>query len=343
MEAVVAQPAGAITPASKQLVEKLTGSRILITGGTGFVGTAILATLDAAATSSSRIDVAIASRARPAEAANEVFRRLRPSWIPLDVSQGFEVPGSFDFVIHAASSSLAPPRGASPLASIDTIVGGTRNLIDWASHQVNPVRILHTSSGAVYGLQPPDMPAIPEGWAGEPVFASDTGGYAEAKRMAEYMLLLATRAGMIDAVNARLFAFVGPSLPRDAHFAVGNFLRDALAGGPVVIAGTGAPVRSYLYQEDMALWILKAMLAGESGRAYNVGSAEGRTLLDVATIVASAAGVGLECRGDPSADGARERYVPDVQRTTRELGVLEWTSLEDAIAMTLRRLSTAGD
>jgi dTDP-glucose 4,6-dehydratase len=137
---------------------------------------------------------------------------------------------------------------------------------------------------------------------------------------------------------ARCFAFVGPHLPLDAHFAIGNFIRDALAGGPVRISGDGTPMRSYLYAADLAVWLWTILFRGARNRAYNVGSPEDLSIKEVAERVASALNLDVEIQiAQPVKDSSRtSRYVPNTERVTKELGLIPHIELLNAIQRTVK-------
>src|SRR5262249_19404769 len=135
--------------------------------------------------------------------------------------------------------------------------------------------------------------------------------YGKAKLRAEKTAIAAGTAAGLDVVIARGFAFVGPHLPLDAHFAIGNFIRDALSGGPIQVRGDGTPVRSYLYAADMTIWLLRILFRGTAGTAYNVGSEEAIRVADLARLVAEELGPGLEVEiAQPAQGSPPDRYVP---------------------------------
>jgi dTDP-glucose 4,6-dehydratase len=216
----------------------------------------------------------------------------------------------------------------------DTIVDGMSNVLEVAAAADRP-RVLFTSSGAVYGRQPPEVPGLTEDYEPEPEALADLGAYHRGKREAERLGAAAVASGDADIITGRLFAFVGPHLQLDTHFAVGNFLRDALAGGPVVVGGDGTPFRSYQYAGDLVVWLLALLARGEAGRTYNVGSDDAMDIGTLARTVAAEVGdVEVEISGTPDPSQLAERYVPDCSRARTELGLTNSVDLEEAIRRT---------
>ena len=246
----------------------------------------------------------------------------------------FTAPGHHDLVVHAAASTRQVHTPVERTALYTSIVDGMERVIEVASDWNRP-RLLFTSSGAVYGRQPPDLEHVPEEYLGGPDPLDTAMSYHGAKRAAELRSVLATEAGDVETVIGRLFAFVGPLLPLDQHFAIGNFIRDALDGGPVRVGGDGTPFRSYQYAGDLVVWLLALLARGEAGRAYNVGSDDSLDIASLARQVAAELGdVAVEIHGTPDPSCPAERYVPDCTRARTELGLANATSLDEAIRRT---------
>jgi len=320
------------------LWDELRGERIFITGGTGFFGCWLLESL---AWANHRLNLGV--QAVVLTRSPQRFQCKAPHLAAdpaIQLLQGdvrdFAFPtGRFPFVIHAATEANAKLNTDQPLLMMDTILQGTRRALDFAA-ACGTQKFLLTSSGAVYGKQPPGMDRTPEDYSGAPDPMDPAAAYGLGKRTAEHLCALYARQYGLQAKIARCFAFVGPYLPLNIHFAVGNFIQNALAGEPIVIKGDGTPYRSYLYAADLAIWLWTILLRGESCRAYNVGSGEAISILELARLVVQVVDPRLNVNvlGVAVPGKLPERYVPDVTRAENELGLRVWISPQIAIQRT---------
>jgi dTDP-glucose 4,6-dehydratase len=242
----------------------------------------------------------------------------------------------FDYMIHAATDTIVRSNEDSQMKVFDTIVWGTRNILDYAV-RCKCKKFLFTSSGAVYGQQPPSMMNVSEDYSGGPDPLSPISAYGEGKRAAEQLCALYSNQYDLDCKIARCWAFVGPYLPLDAHFAVGNFIRDAVHGGPIVINSDGTSRRSYLYAADLVIALLKVLIEGVTCRPYNVGSSDALSIFEIAQIVA----VNFNPKPDiivakqPIAGIPPAYYVPSTQRIESELGFSTEINTQQAICKTI--------
>jgi dTDP-glucose 4,6-dehydratase len=235
------------------------------------------------------------------------------------------------------TTSLATFQNETPLAKFENIVIGTQRTLEFAV-KCRARKFLLTSSGAIYGRQPADVTHVAEDHAVAPEPTHTASAVGHSKRAAEFLTAAYGEQHGFDATIARCFSFVGKHLPLDLHYAIGNFMRDALEGGRVEVRGDGTQVRSYLYAADLVIWLLAILCNGAAGRAYNVGSDEDVTIADLAHRVARLAPVpvGVHVAGLPPRLPRPDRYVPSTARAQAELGLRQLISLDEAIARTLR-------
>jgi len=338
--------------------EDVADARLFITGGTGFFGRWLLATF---ARANDRFHLnakaTVLTRDPDGVRARIPWLRSHPaiSFHPGDV-RSFAFPaGRFTHIVHAATPASAAFNDGQPIEMLDTIVEGTRHTLDFARH-CGAGKFLLCSSGAVYGRQPPELERVAEDYAGGPDCLDPRSAYAEGKRIAELLCATYSRpAGSgetaIECKIARGFAFIGPYLPLDAHFAVGNFLRDAMAARPIVIQGDGTPYRSYLYAADLMIWLWTILAKGRSGRAYNVGSESAISIRDLAQVTVDSIAPGtpveipIHIKGTPIPGRLAERYVPSTARARSELQLQQYIDLPEALRRTAawHRLSHAAD
>lgn len=308
-------------------LDKWSDASILVTGGSGFVGSWLVASLIWAA---QRLKLGLTL---------QILSR-KPWLIPLEESRSLRlVQGDVldlpplarsDVIVHgAAVSSAAVGDGSDqPLQMAATIIDGTRALLEVAAG--SKARFLYISSGAVYGRQ--SVPVLSESDSLGPDPLDPNSAYGGAKRLAETWCAATTKDGQVEAVIARPFSFLGPRLPLDQHFAAGNFVADLIAGRPIRVTGDGTSVRSYLYAGELAEWLLTILSRGTAGRAYNVGSPEAVTIGDLATRVSRLSDPPLQVEVNGSTTGdTPHRYVPDVRLAANELGLQQRISLDEGL------------
>ncbi len=306
---------------------------MFVTGGTGFFGCWLLETFAFA-----NDQLALGAKLVALTRDPGTFRRKASHLAAhpaIGLLQGdvrdFAFPaGEFSHVIHAGTTSGAP---VPPGEMLDTITRGACRILDFTA-AAKTEKLLFTSSGAVYGPQPPDLERVPETYAGVPDAGSPNAVYGNGKRATELLFATAPHAGLESKI-ARCFAFVGPHLPLDAHFAIGNFIRDALAGGPIRVNGDGSPMRSYLYAADLVIWLWTILFRGAKGRPYNVGSGEAISIADLALLVADVVRPATKIEIAEAPSGASPaRYVPDVSRAAIELDLQPLIPLNEAVKRT---------
>ncbi len=337
---------------TRELWETIRGENIFVTGGTGFFGRWLLESFHHA-NEQLKLEAHLVVLSRNPEkfqkeaphlARGDSIRFVRGDVRSFTLEQLREELPNFDptfrFLIHAATDASAKLSAENPLLMFDTITQGTRAALEFAA-AAGTRRFLFISSGAVYGKQPNELTHVPEDYLGAPDCCDVTSAYGEGKRAAETLAVCFGKRHDIDVLIARCFAFVGPFLPLDTHFAIGNFIRDALAGRTISVDGDGTPYRSYLYAADLAIWLWTILFRGQAFRSYNVGSEADAPIAQIASAVAQAAHAEskIAVRGTPVKGVPPSRYVPSTQRAREELGLQEGGSLAEAITKTLRYYS----
>jgi dTDP-glucose 4,6-dehydratase len=325
--------------------ESLRDARIFLTGGTGFFGHWLLESLlhaDRSLGLNVRVTVLTRNAASFRTASPHIASHPAITLLEGDI-RNFAFPAEqHTHIVHAATDSGGQQAGRSPEDLYDDILAGTQHVLDFAK-QTDATRLLYVSTGAVYGrsttlLHTPETypsPDLPQ------------HSYEAAKRAAELLCLNGYPSGLVSpqlgypeplapAVIARCFAFVGPRLPLDAHFAIGNFLSAALNNQPIHIKGDGTPRRSWLYMADLAIWLWTMLTHGHPGRAYNVGSDDGMTIAEAAHMVANTLNpsIPIQIDGTPDPAAPLNSYVPDITLARDELNLRVLIPLDKALRRT---------
>jgi len=241
------------------------------------------------------------------------------------------------YIIHAATEASVNVNQFSPLEMFNTVVNGTKRVLDLAVFK-KVISFLFTSSGAVYGSQNDIKENINESFFAGPDLTNPLSVYGEAKRMAEVLCTVYASNFGASIKVARGFAFVGPFLPLNTHFAIGNFINDILHNRNIEIRGDGKSVRSYLYAADLTIWLWIILLNGRNCTAYNVGSDQPISILALANLVISCS----EEKRDYQISNFKVSYlganfyVPSIEKARKELGLSVYTDLQSSIQKTIK-------
>lgn len=327
-----------VTQGSINRLKPLKEKNLLITGGTGFIGTWISEMVTFINDNHDfNIKLIILSTK-----AKEYYLKVphiaahdNVTLIEKDVRSLIDIPMDVNWIIHAAANPDNRFHASNPLQTIDVIMNGTKTLLEYATREPELEKILNISSGQVYGNQPKTVNNNPENYFGslDPSYLDST--YPEAKRLAETLCTAYRNQHRLPIVNVRPFAFIGPYQLLDRPWAINNFIRDSLRGGPIKILGDGETVRSYMYPSDMAWWILNILVHGQIGENYNLGSPNGVSLLQLADIIAKKSPQNPKIVTNVSSGNfTQTNFVPDINRAQKKLGLKMKVDLEKAITRT---------
>ena len=313
---------------------------LLIIGGSGFFGKSILDAYKRGLLDQWEI-ISVKVLARNATALEHTNPELSDTTIELinaDIGTCDVLPNA-DYVIHAAASTDAAKYLEQPEIEKANIQAATYNYCRLAPRFHQNSKIIYCSSGAVYGQQPVDLLHIPEDFEPRPVeeMHETKHDYAAAKRDSEKAIVELGAAGLNVSI-ARCFAFVGAYLPRDQHFAIGNFIEDGLNNRPIEVKAKHAVYRSYMYADDLVHWLMTiAENATPDCPVFNVGSDESILLQDIAEMVSKY--FFRRAIKNSYLEGRVDRYIPSITKVQSILKLnLTW-NVEEAIKQTLSKIN----
>lgn len=320
--------------------------RIFMTGGTGFFGRSLLRARHAAVGQGETLPP-ITLLSRNPEAFARAFPDLADQagveFVEGDIldSVSLLAGSGFTHVIHAATDSTNGPK-LSPLARYEQIVQGTLNIAKFALEN-GVSRFLHVSSGAVYGAMNLNQGAVSEAVLPCLDPLNRNNAYALGKHGSEHIVSQFNDVEGMQVVIARCFAFAGRDLPLDVHFAIGNFVRDALMADALNIKGDGSAVRSYMSQDDLVRWLLALLLRGRAGEVYNVGSDMPVSIRELADLTRNLLAPGKKVvigQAEPS-NNPKDIYLPNVDKAKGQLDLELRDELPDVILEMADRIRDA--
>jgi len=305
---------------------------LLIVGGSGFFGKSILDAFQRGLLKQWSIEkiIVVSRNANKLTSTNPELINDNVELLDVDITSVDVLPFA-DYVIHAAASSDASKYTSQSDIEKKNIIQGTLNYCRLATRFHKDSMIVFTSSGAVYGYQPEYVKYLTEDMAFGDIENLDEvkKSYAYAKRDAEFSMQELGRVGLNVSI-ARCFSFIGKYLPKDQHFAIGNFIADGIAGRDINIKADRKVYRSYMYADDLVRWLMTlAENANPKCPIYNVASDEEVEIKELADIVANIFNVGVQSLENNATH--IDRYIPSVGKANNELGLCSDYELNEAI------------
>lgn len=266
------------------------GKEFLILGGTGFFGqtllTQLVETLDTHGLNA-RLVIPTRNISR-AQALAPAYRHPAVTLVPADFLQQDHLEGARrpDYILHMAATAARDTHArVAQSTKLDLLIHATRAACKVMAAKT-PSRVLLTSSGVIYG---PTLPAAGFREHDPPSIdhLNPASALAMGKLTAEHMLASFCHEHRVPFCIARCFTFIGPGLPTDIHYAIGNFVADAVAGRDIVIRGDGQDVRSYMHIQDAIRWLCHMLFEPDAPGIMNVGSSQTISIAALAQRVAA--------------------------------------------------------
>lgn len=264
-----------IAEAIKKDAKKFEGKTLLISGGAGFIGSYILATIHELNNKHLSkpcrvisIDNFITGRKRRIV---EEIKSDNFTFIEADVTKPLDIKGKVDYVVHAAGLASPVYYQKYPLETIESAIYGVRNLLD-IGREKNVKSFLYFSSSEIYGDPDPNFIPTPETYRGNVSAIGPRSCYDESKRLGETICMVFYDKFKMPVKIVRPFNVYGPGMLPNDYRVVPMFISSALNGKPLPVHDKGNQTRTFCYISDAIVGFLKVLLSKKSGEVYNVGN-----------------------------------------------------------------------
>ncbi len=302
--------------------------RILITGGSGFIGSHLCDHFIKKGWRVLCLDNFITGTNRNV---GHLFKNKNFSFLKHDISKSVDIPGSLDAVLHFASPASPPDYLKHPIQTLKVGALGTHNVLGIAKKK--KARFLMASTSEVYG-DPLVHPQKETYWGNvNPI--GPRGVYDEAKRFAEAITLAYHRQHGVDTKIVRIFNTYGRRMRPEDGRVIPNFITQALLGKPITVYGDGSQTRSYCYVEDLIRGIDR-LIFSKLNIPVNLGNPNEMSVLKLAKLIIELTGSKSKIVYRPLPVDDPKQRCPNISRAKKELGWKPEVNLKDGLSETIQ-------
>ncbi|MDR1539169.1 MAG: NAD(P)-dependent oxidoreductase [Clostridiales bacterium] len=314
--------------------------RILVTGATGTIGSALVRGLHAASEKHG-LGIEILALGRDESKAEPLIKKYGAVFIRNDIREPLSLKGKADCVFHCAALAKSPDMASNPVGVIETSLKGTMNVLEFAREK-RVKSMVFLSSMEVYGITDPALPFVSESMLGEIDLNSSRSCYPESKRMCENMCFCYFAQHKVPVKMARLAQTFGAGSSKHDTLVAAQFAKSAVSGKDIILHTEGASRGNYCYISDAVRALILICAKGENGQAYNVSNPDASmTIREMADLVAGISKNGVSVVMEKPADFEKRGYAPNVTRrlSSEKMEGLGWQPKYGLSQMYLRMMS----
>jgi UDP-glucose 4-epimerase len=287
--------------------------RIVITGGAGFIGSALARALVARGDDVSVLDNFSSGKRENLQDLAGALAVVEGDI--LDAGLLDRVFAGAEVVFHEAAIPSVPRSLAAPVASHNANATGTLSVLE-AARRCQVRRVVYAGSSSAYG-EPPSLPVV------ETMAPAPLSPYAVSKLAGEHYCRVYARVFGVEAVILRYFNVFGPRQDPNSQYAavIPRFITAALDGLPPTVYGDGEQSRDFCFIDNVVAANLRAADAeGASGKVFNIACGSGTSLNQVLALLGEALGRPLSARHEPARAGDVRHSLADISQAKAVLG-----------------------
>lgn len=325
-----------------KMLGMLEGKTALITGGSGFIGSYIVATIDllnkkflAKPCKVISLDIYLTGQ----NSKNNLIKEIDSEHIRFvkhDVRFPIDIKEPVDYIISAAGVASPIYYKKYPIETIEGTVFGIKNSLELA-RQKNVNSILYFSSSEIYGDPAQNFIPTPETYNGNVSSIGERSCYDESKRVGETMCMANYAVHKVPVRIVRPFNIYGPGMRSTDYRVIPTMLSQGLQGKDLAVHDKGSQTRAFCYITDAVTGFFKVLLLGRDGQVYNVGNdSEEINMLALSetiaeTVFSNKVHVKLISYPDNYPQDEPRRRCPDISKARKELGYEPKVSLKTGL------------